>query len=89
MSKSEDIQKEIEKHHAKIADIIDRFAASGLTTPGVLAEHAKILDLTSQLAEISTHRIEHLTKNLIRLTYVLVALTAALLILTIALVVRR
>jgi hypothetical protein len=86
MSKSEDIQKQMQKLHAEIEDTISRMGASGLTAPMVLQKHAQILDLTSQLAEISGGRLERQTNRLIFLTWALVGLTAVLLVLTFVLV---
>ena len=59
--------------HKEIEVAIRALGASELTTPHILQKHAEILDLTAQLAEISTRRI-------IRLTWALCWLTVALLV---------
>ena len=80
------IQKQIEEIHAEIGDVLQRMGASGLTVPMVLQKHARMLDLTAQLAEVSSRRLERQTQQLIYLTWALLVFTAALLFLTFILV---
>jgi hypothetical protein len=88
-----DAAKELQDHIAKLRGEIANLAtyqAANVHSP-VRAAHlqAEILATASQLAEISTRRVEQLTKHLVCLTYVLAALTLGLLIFTIALYARH
>lgn len=77
MPTTKEIQAEIDKLHGEIAQNI---SSSALSTPTVLKCHARILDLTAQLADISSGRLERRTNWLIYLTWAIVALTLALLV---------
>ena len=85
MDNPDDIKKQIDELHGEITKALD-LPGIMLITPIVLQKHAKIVDLTSQLGEISSKRLERQTNQLIYLTWALVALTAGLLILTFCLV---
>jgi hypothetical protein len=86
MDKSDEIKKSISDIHGEIDRAIINHGAGALCTPAVLKLHAKILDLTAQLADVSSRRLERRTDTLIYLTWALVGFTAALLVLTFILV---
>ena len=92
MSDTKEIKKQIDELHNEIVKALD-LRGIMLITPIVLQKHAKIVDLTSQLADISSSRLERqtdklilLTRTLVRFTCVLVVMTALLIWLTIVLV---
>ena len=92
MLDTEEIRNRIDGLHNAIKRDLDKDAIM-LITPLVLQNHAAIVDLTSQLAEISSARLERqtdtlikLTRRLFYLTWILVILTAGLLVFTFFLV---
>jgi len=88
MLDAKEIREQIDGLHAAIREDLRKDAIM-LITPLVLREHAQILDLTSQLSEIYSAKLERLTRQLIYLTWALVGFTAALLILTFVLAERH
>jgi len=83
-----EIRKRIDGLHNTIARDLEK-PGTMMITPLVLREHAAIVDLTSQLAEISSARIEQqtatlikLTRRLFYLTWILVGLTGVLVVFT-------
>jgi len=81
-----DIRAKIEQTHKDIARAVVAHGGGPLTTPSVLQLHAQMIDLTSQLADISSGRLERLTRHIIFLTWMLVVFTVGLFILTLVLV---
>jgi hypothetical protein len=81
-----EIRKRMQGLHQAIEQDLQK-PGTMMITPLVLREHAAIVDLTSQLAEISSARIEQQTATLIKLTRRLFCLTWILVILTAVLVV--
>jgi hypothetical protein len=77
----QEIRQQMDELHKGIVHDVNRDAIM-LITPLVLQKHAAIVDLASQLSEISSAKLERLTRQLIYLTWALVGFTAALLILT-------
>jgi hypothetical protein len=86
MDKSDEIKKAIGDLHGEIERTINGHGAGGMCAPLVLKHHAKIIDLTAQLADVSSRRLERRTDTLIYLTWALVGFTAVLIILTLLLV---
>ncbi len=86
MSNPKEIQEQIHELHVEIENAF-KLPGTSFIAPRVLQKHAMIVDLTSQLAENASGRLERQTNRLIRLTWALVGLTAALLILTASLLI--
>jgi len=86
MSDGKEIRRTIDALHNTIKRDIDKDAIM-LITPLVLQSHARILDLTSQLAEISSATLERQTDKVINLTRWLCVYTCILVIMTVVLVV--
>ena len=72
---TKEIQDQIDWLHAEIEKTMD-LHGDMMITPRVLQKHAKIVDLTSQLAEAQTRRIVNLTRWLCALTCCLLAVAA-------------
>jgi hypothetical protein len=87
MTKSEELQKRIDDSLTALKTRAENdsypYAVSGLRLV------AEVLASSSQLAEISSGRLERQTNKLICLTWALVGLTAALLLSTIAFAIRH
>jgi hypothetical protein len=87
MSNPKEIKKRIDELHSEIERAL-KLPGIMVITPIVLQKHAENVALTSQLAEISSQRLERRTDTLIRLTWAVVGFTAALLLRTFILMKR-
>ena len=86
MSTPEELQKRIEQLRAEIAEVTPSHHIAPAT---IAAKHSEIFVLASQLADISSRRLERQTQTLIRLTWALVWLTVALLIFAVCVEIRH
>lgn len=81
-----EIREEIAKLHVENDVSTDQQVGSGVSTNQILANQARILDLTSELAERQSAKLIKLTWALLWLTVSLALLSFALLVLTYELV---
>ena len=80
--KVEEILKDMVDNHSELGSAATRLRGSPLAVPTVLEYHAKILYHAAELAEVSSAKLEWLTKILVACTVALVVLTAVLAIFT-------
>ncbi len=78
MRKSEELQNRIEQLRTEIATLMLDRRGERHTAVDIASRHAEILVIASQLADISSGRLERQTETLIRLTWGLFWLTLAL-----------
>lgn len=81
MNNPETIQTKIKQLRQEIADVKTNTGFDSASN--IAKKQSEIFILASQLAEISSRRIEKQTNKLITLTWVLVGLTIALLLFTV------
>jgi hypothetical protein len=83
----EQILKDMVDNHQELGKAATTLRGSALAVPTVLEYHGKILYHAAELAEVSSFKIESLTKTLVKCTVALVVMTGVLVVLTIVLAV--
>ena len=84
MKTPEELQARIDQLRKELVDIVENRSFKMDSGVQVELRKSEIFVCASQLAEISTRRIERLTNRLVCLTYVLAALTLGLFVIELA-----
>ena len=86
MDNSKELQETIERLRKELVDIVQNRSFKMDSGVQVAHRQAEIFVCASQLTEISSRRLERLTRHIIYLTWTLVVFTIGLFILTFVLV---